>query len=133
MNDAERKEASVSIPVIQFVDREIEKERMLTAAERDRLREVLQARFDSVAKAQELAYVELQRRLDMLNHAHQEAVAKEVHFMPRELAEQQQREYTVWRDTVNNALNQQVGRLATWGTVLTLIVIAIQVLLHFWK
>ena len=69
----------------------------------------------------------------MLNHAHQEAVAKEIHFQPRELSESQHKEYAAWRDTVNSALSQQVGRMATWGTVLALIVIGIQVLIHFWK
>jgi hypothetical protein len=127
------KMASVSIPVINFVDREFEKERLLTNAERERLREVIMEKFNALREAQTLAYEELQRRLDMLNHAHQEAAAKEVHFQPRELSESQQKEYTAWRDTVNNALNQQVGRMATWGTVLTLIVIAIQVLIHFWR
>ena len=34
---------------------------------------------------------------------------------------------------LEKAQSMQAGRLATWGTVLTLVVIAIQVLLHFWK
>jgi hypothetical protein len=29
--------------------------------------------------------------------------------------------------------SNQSGRLATWGTVLTLVIIAIQIVLHFWK
>jgi hypothetical protein len=131
--DGERKDASVSIPVINFVDREIEKERLLTLESMARLREVLQGRFESVDKAQTIAYTELQRRLDMLNHAHDEMVRDKAHFQPRELSDAEHREYTTWRDLVNSQLSQHVGRMATWGTVLTLIIIAIQVLLHFWK
>ena len=57
-NEAE-KMASVSIPVINFVDREFEKERLLTNAERERLREVIMEKFNALAREQSLAYVEL--------------------------------------------------------------------------
>ena len=132
MND-DKTPASVSIPVIQFVDREIEKERLLTVEKMERLREVLEARFASVAKAQELAYIELQRRLDMLNHAHEEMTRDKAHFQPRELADVNLKEYSLWRNGVDKWINEQRGKIATWGTVLFLVIVAINVLLRMWK
>lgn len=130
---SEEKSASVSIPVINFVDRELERERLLTIEKLDRLREVLEARFESIAKASDLAYVELQRRLDMLNHAHEEMRGDKAHFQPRELAEANLREYSQWRNGVDKWINEQRGKIATWGTVLLLAMAAISVLLRLWK
>lgn len=128
-----RKDASVSLSVIHFVDREFEKERMLGTSERERLREVLTARFDSVLDAQKLAYVELQRRLDMLNHAHEEMVRDKAHFQPRELFEQFKKEHDTWRDGVNSSLNQQAGSARTWIIVMGIFFTLVQLALRYWK
>jgi hypothetical protein len=72
--------------------RHIEIERRLTA---------LETRLDAMDKANHLAYSELQRRLDVLNHSHEEMVRDKEHYLPREVHEQFYDEYRAWRDSVN--------------------------------
>ena len=127
------KDAFISIETVHFVDREIQKHHVLTDEKFERLREVLQARFDSVSKAQDLAYIELQRRLDMLNHAHEEAKQKETHFLPRENFEQFFKDFGTWRDVVNATLSNQAGRMAAYAGVIVFIFGVIGIALHFWK
>lgn len=57
-------------------------------AERFNAQEVaVEKAFAALERAQELAYTELQRRLDVLNHAHQEAQRVQDTYLPREVWE----------------------------------------------
>lgn len=125
-----REGASVSIPVIQFVDREIEKERLLTQSERERLREVVMARFESIAQANDLAYRELQRRLDVLNHNHEEMNKRNAFFMPRENFEQFFEDYGKWRDQVNNFQSNLIGKISLG---IGLVGVVLFLLSHYWR
>jgi hypothetical protein len=133
VDDREQKDPSVSMPVIQFVDREIEKERLLTASERERLREIVFEKFRGTDEATKLAYHELQRRLDVLNHAHENMVKDRELFQSRESFEQFFQDFGKWRDSVNAQLSNQAGRTATWVTVVGIAFLLLQVLLRFWK
>jgi hypothetical protein len=112
----------VSMSIVQFIDREI-------AAER----RVMQERFDAVSKANDLAYVELQRRLDMLNHAHEEMTRDKMHFLPRETYDTFYEENKRWRELVNNILSNQAGRTAAYAAGIGLVLASIQIALHYWK
>lgn len=133
MDGVPHKDAFISIEVVHFVDREFEKFEKLSTSERERLREVIMEKFKAIEEAQELAYRELQRRLDMLNHAHEEAKQKENHYLPRENFEQFFKDFGTWRDTVNGTLSNQVGSARTWIFVAGGIVALIQIALHFWR
>lgn len=130
--DAERKDAFISIETVHFVDRELEKSSTLTDSKIASLKELILARFDAEKEAGRLAYVELQRRLDMLNHAHEEAKQKEFHFFPRENFEQFFKDFGAWRDSVNATLSNQAGRMAAYAIGIVVIFGILNLVSHFW-
>ena len=67
-------------------------------------------RFELAQRALELDHVEMLRRLDLLNHAHEEARQKEASFVGREVYESQAKEHNKWRDEVNATLSARQGR-----------------------
>jgi hypothetical protein len=67
-------------------------------------------RFDLAQRAIELDHIETLRRLDLLNHAHEEARQKEASFVGREVYESQAKEHNKWRDEVNATLSARQGR-----------------------
>jgi hypothetical protein len=67
-------------------------------------------RFELAEKALELNHVEMLRRLDLLNHAHEDARQKEASFVGREVYESQVKDTNKWRDEVNAALSTRQGR-----------------------
>lgn len=67
-------------------------------------------RFDLAERALQLAHTETLRRLDLLNHAHEQARLKEASFVGREVYESQTKENNKWRDEVNAALSTRQGR-----------------------
>jgi len=83
------------------------------AAERERAeqqRVFVDIRFDLAEKALQLAHTETLRRLDLLNHAHEQARLKEASFVGREVYESQTKENNKWRDEVNAVLSTRQGR-----------------------
>jgi hypothetical protein len=130
---ASRKDAFVSFSVIAFVDREIEKERLLTTSERERLREVILEKFNALAKANDLAYIELQRRLDNLNHAHENMVKDREQLLRIDVHEAFYKEYGVARDEINKKIANIEGRGQATIIILGLLFAALQVALHFWQ
>lgn len=69
-------------------------------------------RFELAERALELDHIEMLRRLDLLNHAHEDARQKEASFVGREVYESQVKENNKWRDEVNSALSTRQGRLS---------------------
>jgi len=85
----------------------------MLAAEHDRgeqQKAFVNLRFDLAEKALQLAHIETLRRLDLLNHAHEQARLKEASFVGREVYESQTKENNKWRDEVNAALSTRQGR-----------------------
>ena len=71
---------------------------------------MVEMRFELAQKALELDHIEMLRRLDLLNHAHEEARQKEASFVGREVYESQAKEHNKWRDEVNAKLSARQGR-----------------------
>ena len=67
-------------------------------------------RFELAERALELDHVEMLRRLDLLNHAHEDARQKEASFVGREVYESQVKDHNKWRDEVNSALSNRQGK-----------------------
>ncbi|HWY54720.1 MAG TPA: hypothetical protein VNZ03_09670 [Terriglobales bacterium] len=67
-------------------------------------------RFELAERALELDHVEMLRRLDLLNHAHEDARQKEASFVGREVYDSQTKENNKWRDEVNASLSTRQGR-----------------------
>ncbi len=71
---------------------------------------MVELRFELAQRALELDHIEMLRRLDLLNHAHEEARQKEASFVGREVYESQAKEHNKWRDEVNATLSARQGR-----------------------
>ena len=67
-------------------------------------------RFDLAERALQLDHIEMLRRLDLLNHAHEDARQKEASFVGREVYESQIKDHNKWRDEVNSALSNRQGK-----------------------
>jgi HD-GYP domain-containing protein (c-di-GMP phosphodiesterase class II) len=83
------------------------------AAEREKTEQqktFFDLRFELAEKALQLDHLETLRRLDLLNHAHEEARLKEASFVGREVYESQTKENNKWRDEVNAVLSTRQGR-----------------------
>ena len=85
----------------------------LIAIERElanRERTFVGLRFELAERALQLDHVEMLRRLELLNHAHEDARQKEASFVGREVYESQVKENNKWRDEVNSALSNRQGK-----------------------
>jgi len=85
----------------------------MLAAEHERIeqqRAFVELRFALAERALELDHIEVLRRLDLWNHAHEQARQKEATFVGREVYESQEKEHNKWRDEVNSALSARQGR-----------------------
>ena len=85
----------------------------MLAAEREmaeQRKSFIDLRFQLAERALELDHVEMLRRLDLLNHAHEDARQKEASFVGREVYESQVKDNNKWRDEVNSALSTRQGR-----------------------
>ncbi len=67
-------------------------------------------RFELAERALQLDHIEMLRRLDLLNHAHEDARQKEASFVGREVYESQVKDNNKWRDQVNAVLSTRQGR-----------------------
>jgi hypothetical protein len=85
----------------------------MLAAEREKSeqqKKFVNLRFELAERALELDHIEMLRRLDLLNHAHEDARQKEASFVGREVYESQVKDSNKWRDEVNSALSTRQGR-----------------------
>jgi len=85
----------------------------MLAAEREmaeQRKSFIDLRFQLAERALQLDHVEMLRRLDLLNHAHEDARQKEASFVGREVYESQVKDNNKWRDEVNSALSTRQGR-----------------------
>jgi hypothetical protein len=85
----------------------------ILGAEREKAeqqRTFVDLRFELAERALQLDHVEMLRRLDLLNHAHEDARQKEASFVGREVYESQIKDHNKWRDEVNSALSNRQGR-----------------------
>ena len=74
-------------------------------------------RFELAKRALDLDHIEMLRRLDLLNHAHEDARQKEASFVGREVYDSQTKENNKWRDEVNAALSTRQGRSSVTSAV----------------
>ena len=85
----------------------------LLVAEREKAEQqkiFVDLRFELAERALQLDHLETLRRLELLNHAHEQARQKEASFVGREVYESQTKDHNKWRDEVNSALSTRQGR-----------------------
>jgi hypothetical protein len=76
----------------------------------DREKTFVNLRFELAERALQLDHIEMLRRLDLLNHAHEDARLKEASFVGREVYESQIKDHNKWRDEVNASLSNRQGK-----------------------
>jgi hypothetical protein len=127
----EKDNQSVSVSIIKYVADRVETENRLTTVELAGLKELIFARFSAEKQAAQLAYTELQRRLDVLNHNHEEMNKRNAYFLPREVYDQfKDQTFGPWRDTVNAFQNNLIGKISFGVGAVGVVVVLIS---HFWK
>lgn len=130
----------VSVPLIQFIDRTFEAERRVTEAEFRRCAAALeaQARAEDLrheagdAKIQKASEV-LDYRLEEMNNFRAQINQERGEYLRRDMYD---RENAVLSDRVKSleiVRGEQSGRAAAYASMVALVVILAQVVLHFWK
>ena len=97
------------------------------------LRELMDERFKALSKANDLAYLELQRRLDVLNHAHENMVRDRTDFLTIDTHNRFYAEFTKWKDEMNKAISNIQGRAAATVVIIGFVFALLQIALRFWK
>ena len=105
---------SNSVPLKEYLLTIFAFEREMT----DREKVFVNLGFELAERALQLDHVEMLRRLDLLNHAQEDARQKEASFVGREVYESQVKDSNKWRDEVNSALSNRQGKASvTSGSV----------------
>jgi hypothetical protein len=97
------------------------------------LREFVLARFEAEKEARLLAYQELQRRLDVLNHAHDNMAMDRAQFLRIETHDRFYQEFKEWKETVNKTLATQAGRAGAYVTIVGGLWAIVQIAIHYWR
>jgi hypothetical protein len=116
----------VPLSTVDFVDRTL-------AAEIRRVEAVFKSELESRDKAHTVQAMELSRRLDELNHAHQRSNEDKAEFLPRMTYDTFLKGYEVWSREVNAYMANQQGRTAAYVSIVGVVFIVVQILLKFWK
>jgi hypothetical protein len=99
-------EQSDSVPLKEYLLTIFAFEREMT----DREKVFVNLPFELGERALQLDHAEMLRRLDLLNHAHEDARQKEASFVGREVYESQVKDSNKWLDEVNSALSNRQGK-----------------------
>jgi len=78
------------------------------------IRELIEFKLTSNEKARELAAIELARRLDILNHAHQEAIRVQGTYVPREIFDSKHDALSQKMLASFDAVYGKIGLIETW-------------------
>ena len=88
----------------------------------DTLKAYIEARLDASDKALELRTSEIDRRLLILNHAHEQAVEVQATYVPRELFEAFVGTFSEYKEVTNRALILREGQSHGVGSTLAVII-----------
>ena len=130
----------VSVPLIQFIDRIVEAERRLTEAEFRRCAAALEAQVHAENLRHEAGDAKIQKasevldyRLEEMNNFRAQINQERGDYLRRDMYD---RESAVLSDRVKSleiVRGEQAGRAAAYASMVGLVVIVAQVVLHFWK
>lgn len=108
------------ITIREYLEQRLDYERTLVKHQLDATREVVEQRLDTMDHALVLQRdldrekvaiqaAEYERRLTVLNHAHEEAVRERNRVLPREMFDQWVTDFSKWRDAVNKSLSDMTS------------------------
>jgi hypothetical protein len=130
----------VSLPLVELLARTIEAERRSTEAEFRRCAEALEAhtRAEDLrhqagdAKIQKASEV-LEYRLEEMNNFRAQIGQERTEYLRREIYDRDHAGLADRLKTLEIARGEQTGRTAAFASMVALLVIVVEVVLHFWK
>ncbi len=130
----------VLLPLVEFIDRTLEAERKLTEAEFRRRDAALEAHARMNDLRQEAGDAKIQKadavleyRLEEMNNFRTQINQERTEYLRREMYD---REHANLADRVKNleiVRGEQSGRTAAYASMVGIVVVIVQVVLHFWK
>jgi len=130
----------IPLPLVQFIDRTIEAERKLTEAEFRRCDAALKAQVRAEDLRHEAADARIQKanevldyRLEEMNNFREQINQERQDYLRREMYD---REHANLAERVKNleiVRGEQSGRTAAYASMVGIVVVIVQVVLHFWK
>ena len=138
-NDS-RRTPFVRLPLLQFIDRTLEAERKATEAEFRRCDDALEAQVRAEDLRHEAADARIQKanevldyRLEEMNNFRDQINQERQDYLRREMYD---REHANWAERVKNleiVRGEQSGRTAAYASMVGVVVVMVQIVLHFWK
>ena len=116
----------------EYLEQRLDYERTLAVSRDAHAKERVTEQLAARDKAMELQATEYQRRLDVLNHAHQAAVEAQAKTVPREMWEQAQKDYAEFKAETNRQLTIISTRSQTWIVIIGLLFAVLNVIIRFW-
>jgi hypothetical protein len=130
----------VPLPVVQFIDRTLEAERKWTEAEFQRRDAELaaHAQMDILRHAAGDAKIEkadrvLEHRLEEMNNFRAQINLERVDYLRRDMYEREHDSLSERVKTLEIVRGEQTGKAAAYASTIGLVVIVVQMVLHFWK
>jgi hypothetical protein len=138
-NDS-RRTPFVRLPLLQFIDRTLEAERKATEAEFRRCDAALEAQVRAEDLRHEAADARIQKanevldyRLEEMNNFRDQINQERQDYLRREMYD---REHANLAERVKNleiVRGEQSGRTAAYASMVGVVVVMVQIVLHFWK
>ena len=130
----------IPLPLVQFIDRTIEAERKLTEAEFRRCDAALEAQVHAEDLRHEAASARIQKanevldyRLEEMNNFREQINQERQEYLRREMFD---REHSALSDRVKSleiVHGEQSGKTAAYASMVGVVVVLVEVVLHFWK
>jgi len=129
-----------SLPLIQFLDRTLEADRKATEAEFRRRDAALQAQ----ARAEDLRHAAgdakiqkanevLDYRLEEMNNFRAQINQERQDYLRREIYDREQANLSERVKNLEIVRGEQSGRTAAYASMVGIVLVIVQVVLHFWK
>jgi len=93
-----------------------------------RLEERLKARDEALG----LQAAEYERRLALLNHAHEAAQQRDSLFVSTERYDAHESDLAKWRNSIDVEIGAMKGKIAGYSGALAFVFCIAQILIHFW-
>ena len=87
-------------------DTRIDSNEKVRRSEQEGLDKALKLQRDLSEEKLKIQALEYERRLSELNHAHEAAVKEQARVLPREIFESFNRDYGIWRDSINTTITK---------------------------
>jgi len=138
-NDS-RPTPSVSLSLIQLIDRTVEAERRLTEGEFRRCTDALEAHTRAEDLRHEAGDAKIQKasevldyRLEEMNNFRAQINQERAEYLRREMYDRDHGALAERVKILEIVRGEQSGRTAAYASMVALVVIVAQVVLHFWK